>query len=114
MGRRVHALCTVLARDYDGRAENLWAGAVDGSELARRLHALPGFGDEKTKIFVAVLAKRRGVRPPGWEDAAGVFADATPRSVADVHDDGSLANVREWKQARKAAKKDKQDRPTHG
>lgn len=114
MGRRIHALCTLLTRDYDGRAEALWADVADGSELARRLHALPGFGDEKTKIFVALLAKRRGVRPPGWEDAAGVFADETPRSVADVHDDVSLVKVREWKRASKAAKKDKQDRPITG
>jgi uncharacterized HhH-GPD family protein len=112
MGRRVHALCSVLAHEYDGRAEALWEGVADGAELARRLKALPGFGDEKTKIFVAVLAKRRGVRPPGWEQAAGVFADGTPRSVADIHDDASLAKVRDWKRSAKAAKKDKQGRPT--
>jgi uncharacterized HhH-GPD family protein len=114
MGRRVHALCTVLADQYDGRAERLWADAADGKELARRLKALPGFGDEKTKIFVALLAKRQDVRLPGWEQAAGLFADETPRSVADVHDDTSLTKVREWKRAQKAAKKDKQDRAVRG
>lgn len=114
MGRRIHALCTVLADEYDGRAERLWADAADGRELARRLKALPGFGDEKTKIFVALLAKRQDVRLPGWEQAAGLFADATPRSVADVHDDASLTKVREWKRAQKAAKKDKQDRAVSG
>ena len=110
MGRRIHALATVLARDYEGRAEALWTD-VDGTELARRLTALPGFGDEKTKIFIALLAKRQGVAPPGWEEAAGVFADETPRSVADVHDVASLDKVREWKRVTKAAKKDKQGRP---
>lgn len=111
MGRRIHALCGELGERYDGHAERIWADDVDGAELARRLRALPGFGDEKTKIFVALLAKRQGVRPAGWESAAGVFADATPRSVADIHDAASLAVVREWKQAQKAAKRDKQGRP---
>lgn len=75
------------------------------------MRALPGFGDEKARILVALLAKRQGVRPAGWERAAGAFADATPRSVADIHDPESLATVRRWKQAQKARKLDKQDRP---
>jgi uncharacterized HhH-GPD family protein len=111
MGRRIHSLCGVLAEQYSGRAEELWADEPAGPELKRRLKALPGFGDEKSKIFIALLAKRQGVRITGWESAAGVFGDTTPRSVADIHDEASLAVVREWKQAQKAAKKDKQDRP---
>lgn len=113
MGRRVHALCGVLTDDYGGRAEGIWADA-DGAELARRVRALPGFGPEKTQIFVALLAKRHGVRPVGWKKAAGDYADATPRSVADIHDDASLARVREWKQARKAAKKAAAGKATAG
>jgi uncharacterized HhH-GPD family protein len=74
------------------------------------LHALPGFGDEKSKIFIALLAKTQGVRPEGWQDAAGKFGDEVPRSVADIDGPESLAKVREWKQAQKAAKRDKQDR----
>jgi len=105
MGRRVHALCHVLAEDYDGKAENLWTAVADGGELKKRLKALPGFGAEKSEIFIALLAKRQGVRPEGWEAAAGLYAEDTPRSVADIHDEASLAGVREWKQARKAAKK---------
>jgi uncharacterized HhH-GPD family protein len=114
MGRRIHALCRALADEWGGRAEQLWADGPDGRELAKRLRALPGFGPEKTMIFVALLAKRFGVRPDGWERAAGVFADDTPRSAADVHDAASLAVVREWKQAQKAAKRDKQGRPVAG
>ncbi|MDJ0771281.1 MAG: HhH-GPD-type base excision DNA repair protein [Ilumatobacter sp.] len=110
MGRRIHALCAVLADEYGGRADAIWADGPDGAELKRRLRALPGFGDEKSKIFIALLAKRFGIRPVGWEAAAGVFADDQPRSVADIHDEASLALVREWKKAQKAAKKDKQDR----
>lgn len=112
MGARIHELCTVLADRYEGDAANLWRDASDGADLARRLRELPGFGDEKTKIFVAVLAKTQGVRPDGWKDAAGPFADDTPRSVADIDGPEALEKVREWKKAQKAAKKDKQGRPT--
>ena len=111
MGRRVHQLCVVLTDDYDGAGENLWAGVDDGAELALRLRALPGYGAEKTKIFVALLAKRMDVAPDGWQDAAGVFGDDVPRSVADIDGPEALGKVREWKKAQKAAKKDKQDRP---
>ncbi len=110
MARRTHALCIALDRDYRGSAERLWNGVATGDELYRRLRALPGFGDEKAKIFIALLAKRFGVRPEGWERAAGVFADSQPRTVADISDAATLAVVREWKKAQKAAGRDKQDR----
>src|SRR5262245_64670155 len=42
MGRRVHALCAVLATEYEGRGENVWAGLTSGDELYARLRALPG------------------------------------------------------------------------
>ncbi len=113
MARRIHALCASLATGHRGRAERIWLDATDGDDLYRRLRALPGFGDEKARIFVALLAKRFGVRPDGWESAAGAFADARPRTIADIHDAVSLAAVREWKRAQKAAGKDKQDRPAH-
>jgi uncharacterized HhH-GPD family protein len=111
MGRRVHALCAALAERFDGRGDAVWADVVDGADLYARLRSLPGFGDEKARIFVALLAKRFGVRPEGWERAAGVFADHEPRTVADIDSPESLARVREWKRAAKAAKRDKQDRP---
>jgi uncharacterized HhH-GPD family protein len=111
MGRRIHELCSVLADEYDGAAENLWAGVTSGAELYRRLRALPGYGDEKSRIFVAILAKTQGVAPEGWQQAAGKFGDDAPRSVADIHDPASLARVRELKKAQKAAMRDKQDRP---
>jgi uncharacterized HhH-GPD family protein len=111
LGRRIHQLCVVLADDYDGEGANLWGGAEDGQELYRRLRELPGYGDEKAKIFVAILGKTQGVTPQGWREAAGKFGDPVPRSVADVTGPDSLAAVRAWKQAQKAAKRDKQDRP---
>jgi uncharacterized HhH-GPD family protein len=107
MGKRVQAVCRHLVEHYDGDAELVWKGVTTGDELYRRLRAIPGYGDEKSRIFVAILAKRVGVRPAGWEEAAGPFADANPRSVADVHDDESLAQVRAWKKAQKAAKRSK-------
>lgn len=111
MGKRIHAVCTALVEDYDGDAANIWHDAGSGREVYRRLKALPGYGEEKSKIFVALLGKTQGVQPEGWRDAAGPFGDDVPRSVADVHDEGSLEKVRDWKKAQKAARKDKQDRP---
>ena len=111
MARRIHALCEALVAEWDGRADALWADAPDGRVLARRIRSLPGFGPEKTQIFVALLAKRFGVRPDGWERAAGVFADDRPRTIADCDGPAGLAAVRAWKAAQKAAGKDKQDRP---
>jgi uncharacterized HhH-GPD family protein len=109
MGRRVHALCELIVERYGGDASRIWADAETGQELLGRVMELPGFGKEKAKIFVALLAKRVGVRPPGWEEATAPFSDDTPRSVADVDSPESLARVREWKKAQKAAGKSKAD-----
>ncbi len=109
MGRRIHELCERIVEDYDGDAASVWAGVDDAAELHRRLRSLPGYGEEKTKIFVAILAKRLGVRPAGWEQVAAPFSDDQPRSVADVSSAEALAEVRQWKKAMKAAKKSKQD-----
>jgi uncharacterized HhH-GPD family protein len=111
MGRRIHDLCAMLVANFDGRGESVWADVKSGDELYARLRTLPGYGEEKARIFVAILGKRFKVRPKGWQDAAGTFGDDTPRSVADITDAASLGKVREWKKAAKAAKKDKQDRP---
>jgi uncharacterized HhH-GPD family protein len=112
MGKRIHEVSEALVADYKGNAANIWKGVDDAAEVYRRLRALPGYGDEKSKIFIAILAKTQGIELDGWREAAGKFGDDTPRSVADVHDEVSLGKVREWKKAQKTAKKDKQDRPT--
>ena len=75
------------------------------------MRALPGYGQEKAQIFVAILAKRMSVAPPGWQEVAGVFADDEPRSVADIDSPATLAQVRAWKKAMRATKRDKQGRP---
>jgi uncharacterized HhH-GPD family protein len=111
MGKRVHALCHVLTDEYDGRGEHVWQDVKSADVLYDRLRRLPGYGDEKSRIFIAILGKRMGVRPRGWKDTAGKFGESTPRSVADSTSPATLAKVREWKRAQKAARLDKQDRP---
>ena len=108
MAGRIQDLCRHIVDYHGGDAAEVWTGAADGPDLANRLQALPGYGAEKTKIFVAILAKRMGHRPHGWEVAAGPFADDEPRSVADIDGPEALATVRAWKKAQKAAGKTKQ------
>ena len=113
MAKRTHALCRVLVDEYDCDATKVWtratAGDETGDELLARLRALPGFGEEKSKIFLALLAKRFGVTPPGWEAAARPFSDTTMRSVADIDSSEALAEVRRWKKAQKTKGKGKAD-----
>jgi uncharacterized HhH-GPD family protein len=109
MAKRTHALCRHLVDEYDGDAAAVWRDATSGDEVYQRLRALPGYGEEKAKIFLAILGKRLGVAPPGWEAAAAPFSDATPRSVADIDSPESLRRVREWKTTQKRQKKGKAD-----
>ena len=111
MAQRIQGLCAVLAEKYRGKGENMWNDVDDAGELFRRLRELPGFGEEKAQIFVALLGKRFGVAPTGWKKAAGVFSDSKPRTVADITSPESLLKVRAWKKAEKAADRDKQSRP---
>jgi uncharacterized HhH-GPD family protein len=100
MARRTQELCRALVDDYGGRAEALWETADDGAELLRRLQALPGFGLAKSRIFVGLLGKRLGVRPPGWDDKAADWP-----SIADVETFDDVAVLREQKREMKAARK---------
>ena len=109
MATRAYALCQHLVDEWGAEPAAVWQGVETGDELYRRLRALPGFGDEKTKIFLAVLAKRCGVAPPGWAERALPFSDSTPRSVADIDGPESLQRVRAWKKQQKAKGKGKQD-----
>lgn len=104
MAARVQALAAHVVAEYAGRTERLWEEAGSGAELMRRLLALPGFGTQKAQIFVALLGKQLGVRPEGWEEAAGAYAEpGSYRSVADVVDGHSLEKVRAFKKEQKAA-----------
>ena len=106
MAGRVQQLAQVVRDDYAGHAERLWTEAADAEDLLARLRALPGFGDQKARIFAALVGKQLDVRPAGWQEAIGPYAeDGSYRSVADVVDDESLQKVREFKQAAKAQAK---------
>ncbi|MGX2995833.1 HhH-GPD-type base excision DNA repair protein [Streptomyces sp. JNUCC 64] len=106
MAQRVQQLCRYLVEHYDGRAEAVWEDAETGEELLKRLVGLPGFGQQKARIFLALLGKRLGVRPTGWREAAGEYGEAgSYRSAADITGPESLAKVRAHKQEMKAAAK---------
>jgi uncharacterized HhH-GPD family protein len=97
MARRVQQLCQLVTERYGGDAGAIWRDVPDGAELARRISALPGFGEQKTQITVAVLAKKWGVRPPGWEAYAAHW-----HSVADVDSPETMAEARDVKRRMKA------------
>ncbi|MDP7733251.1 HhH-GPD-type base excision DNA repair protein [Mycobacterium paragordonae] len=105
MAKRIQALAQIIVDRYDGDAAALWtAGDPDGQELLKRLKALPGFGDQKARIFLALLGKQYGVTPTGWRAAAGDYGKAgTHMSVADIVDAESLGQVRSYKKQMKAA-----------
>jgi uncharacterized HhH-GPD family protein len=107
MAGRVQSLCQAIQDDWGGRAEAIWTkGDPDGKEILARLKGLPGFGEQKAKIFVALLGKQYGLKAEGWRTAAGDYGtEGSYRSVADIVDPGSLTRVREFKRAAKAAAK---------
>ena len=106
MAARTQDVCRLLVERYGGRAEALWDGVPDGATLLKRVGELPGFGAQKSKIFVALLGKQYGVTPPGWREAAGAYGEeGARRSVADITGPESLAEVRHFKQEQKQAAK---------
>jgi uncharacterized HhH-GPD family protein len=107
MAARTQQLCQHLVDHHGGDAEAVWRDVPDGRELLRRLLDLPGFGKEKARIFLALLAKRFEIRPPGWEEAAAPFSDDQRRSVADIDSADALAEVRAFKKMKKAEGKGK-------
>ena len=105
MAARVQDLARLLIDRYDGDAERVWATAADAADLKARLSQMPGFGTYKAQITIALLGKQLGVQPAGWREAAGPFGhEGSLVSVADIVDDDSLARVRAYKKAAKAAK----------
>jgi len=106
MAGRVQQLCRYLVETYDGDAEAVWRGVGSGKELLKRLQELPGFGEQKARIFLALLGKQFDVRPDGWREAAGAYGEPDSfRSVADITGPESLTKVRAYKQEAKAAAK---------
>jgi uncharacterized HhH-GPD family protein len=107
MAGRIQAVCRAVVDDWGGDTSAIWTqGEPDGREVLKRVKSLPGFGDQKARIFVALLGKQYGFEGAGWRDAAGPYGeDGSYRSVADIVDPASLAKVRETKKAVKAAAK---------
>ena len=103
MAGRVQQLARVIVDEYDGDASRVWTEAKSGADLMKRLQKLPGYGEQKAKIFTALLAKQFDVKPRGWTSVVGDYGKKGFRSVADVVDAESLAKVREFKKAKKAA-----------
>ncbi|WFB08301.1 Fe-S cluster assembly protein HesB [Streptomyces sp. LX-29] len=109
MAKRVQQLCQYLVEHYAGDAGAVWRDVNSGAELLSRLTRLPGYGQQKSQIFVALLGKQFGVRPRGWREAAGPYGDVgSYRSVADITGPTSLDKVRAYKQEMKRAAKAKQ------
>jgi uncharacterized HhH-GPD family protein len=102
MAQRVQALCQAIVKEYGGDVAAVWEGARDGDDLAIRIKKLPGFGDMKVKILVAVLAKKFGVKPKGWEKHA-----ANWHTIADVDSEESMAEARVVKRGMKSNAKAK-------
>jgi uncharacterized HhH-GPD family protein len=98
MARRVQETCRAIASEYGGRAERVWLEAADGVDLERRLLELPGIGGMKAKSLIAVIGKRLGVRPPGWEDVAPQYP-----TLGDVDSDDALQRYQAAKREHKAA-----------
>lgn len=106
MAGRVQLLAQLLLEKYDGDAARVWTDAADGSELLRNVRELPGFGEQKARIFIGLLGKQLAIRPDGWERAAGNFGTAgTFASIADINSPEALLRVREHKAQMKAAQK---------
>lgn len=106
MAERIRALAEVVMADYGGDAERIWTDPGDAAVVVKRLKALPGFGEQKARIFLALVAKQLGVEPQGWRDACSPYGDpGTRMSIADVTGPDSLVQVRAWKKERKAAAK---------
>lgn len=112
MAARVQSLCRALVDDWGGDAAALWTRPAasgtepDGPTVLKRLKALPGFGEQKAKIFLALLGKQYGFTGAGWREASAPYGeDGSFRSVADIVSPESLTKVREHKRAMKAAAK---------
>jgi uncharacterized HhH-GPD family protein len=101
MAKRVYELAGFVTEQYGGHAERIWRGSKDPAELLARLRALPGYGPQKAQIFLAILGKRLGTAPSGWQELAGAYGQPGHRSIADVDGPGAVDQVRSYKQEMK-------------
>ena len=107
MAARVQTLCRTIVDEWGGDASAIWQqDEPDGKTVLKRLKALTGFGDQKAKIFLALLGKQCGFDGAGWREASTPYGEeGSFRSVADITSPETLLKVRETKRAAKAAAK---------
>lgn len=109
MAKRIQELASYLMSEYDGDPTRIWTdGDPDGKTVLKRLKALPGYGEQKARIFLALLGKQRGVEPRGWREAAGAYGEeGSRRSIADVVDAQTLQEVRTFKKEQRKGHQEK-------
>ena len=107
MAERVQTLCREIVDQWDGDASKIWTqDSPDGKTVLKRLNSLPGFGDQKAKIFLALLGKQCGFEGEGWREVSAPYGEeGSFKSVADIVSPETLLKVRETKRAAKAAAK---------
>ena len=98
MAMRTQELCAAIVSDYEGDAARVWTEATDGRDLQQRLLDLPGIGPMKARSLIAILGKRFGIKPPGWEEVA-----PTHHTLGDVDSVEALEAYQAKKRAYKAA-----------
>ncbi len=97
MAKRVQEFCAAVVSEYGGSAERIWTEAADARDLERRLLGLPGIGEMKARSILAVLGKRFGIRPDGWEEVAPKHP-----TLGDVDSPQALDDYQAAKRAHKA------------
>jgi uncharacterized HhH-GPD family protein len=106
MASRVQAVCRLITDTYHGDASAIWTSAADSKELLANVRALPGFGAQKARIFIALLGKQLGLKTPGWQKVSTPYGQpGTFQSVADIDSPAALLKVRQFKQKKKAQAK---------
>ena len=100
MAQRVQDLCAAVVSDYGGDAARVWTEAKDGQDLRRRLLELPGIGEMKARSLIAIVGKRFGLRPPGWDEVAPGYP-----TLGDVDSPEALERYQEAKRAYKAQRR---------
>lgn len=65
MAGRVQEVSAAVMDTYGGDTSAIWTTAADGKQLLANVKALPGFGDQKARIFVALLGKQFAIQPAG-------------------------------------------------
>jgi uncharacterized HhH-GPD family protein len=106
MAKRVQEACALIVGSYGGDTAAIWTTAEDGNQLLANVKAIPGFGEQKARIFVALLGKQLGIQPSGWKKVSAPYGESGSfRSVADIDSPEDLIKVRQFKAKAKAKAK---------